>query len=51
LIAVVLGLAHLGGGTGHTASRTPARVTPPPHAATAEQQARNLARWLHVHSR
>jgi eukaryotic-like serine/threonine-protein kinase len=51
LIAVVLGLAHIGGGTGHTASRTPARVTPPPHAATAEQQARNLARWLHVHSR
>jgi hypothetical protein len=29
----------------------PARVTPPPAAATAEQQARNLARWLRAHSR
>jgi len=50
-IGVGLGLARLGGGSGDPAPRAPARVTPPTHAATAEQQARNLARWLRVHSR
>jgi eukaryotic-like serine/threonine-protein kinase len=51
-IAVALGLAKLGGGSGDSAPpRRPAHVTPPAPAATAEQQARNLARWLRVHSR
>jgi serine/threonine protein kinase len=51
-IAVALGLAKFGGGGGGTSSPPPApRVTPPAPAATAEQQARNLARWLRVHSR
>ena len=51
-IAVAFGLAKLGSG-GHHASPPPAppRVTAPIPAATAEQQARNLARWLRVHSR
>ena len=50
-LAVALGLAQLGGSDKTTpAVRTP-RVTPPPPAQSAEQQARNLARWLRVHSR
>jgi serine/threonine-protein kinase len=52
-IAVALGLARLGdsGGDSHSAPPAPARVTPPAPAPTAQQQARNLARWLRVHSR
>src|SRR5262249_43036620 len=51
-VAVALGLATLGG-SGNHASPPPAppRVTPPAPAPTAEQQARNLARWLRAHSR
>jgi serine/threonine-protein kinase len=49
-IAVALGLAKLGGGDG-SPPPPPPRVTPPAPAPTAEQQARNLARWLRVHSR
>jgi eukaryotic-like serine/threonine-protein kinase len=49
-VAVALGLAKLGGG-GRSSPPPAPRVTPPAPAATAEQQARNLARWLRVHSR
>jgi eukaryotic-like serine/threonine-protein kinase len=50
-IAVVLGLAKLGGDDKSSPPPAPPRVAPPPPAPTAEQQARNLARWLRVHSR
>ena len=51
-IAVALGLARLGDSSGdNTPPPAPAHVTPPAPAPTAEQQARNLARWLRVHSR
>jgi serine/threonine protein kinase len=50
VIAVALGLAKLGGGNG-APPPAPPRVTPPAPAPTAERQARNLARWLRVHSR
>jgi eukaryotic-like serine/threonine-protein kinase len=52
-IAVALGLARLGDADDDSKSSPPAsaRVTPPAPAPTAEQQARNLARWLRVHSR
>jgi serine/threonine protein kinase len=50
-IAVALGLAKIGGGGKSAAPPAPPRVTPPAPAPTAEQQARNLARWLRVHSR
>jgi eukaryotic-like serine/threonine-protein kinase len=50
-IAVALGLAKLGGGNGSSPAPAPPRVTPPAPAPTAQQQARNLARWLRVHSR
>jgi eukaryotic-like serine/threonine-protein kinase len=49
LVPVVLGLTKLGGGDGVTAP--PPHVAPPAPGATAEQNARNLARWLRVHSR
>jgi eukaryotic-like serine/threonine-protein kinase len=49
-IAVALGLAKLGG-NGGSPPPPPPRVKPPAPAPTAEQQARNLARWLRVHSR
>jgi eukaryotic-like serine/threonine-protein kinase len=51
VIAVALGLAKLGGGGSSTPPPAPPRVAPPALAPTAEQQARNLARWLRVHSR
>ena len=51
VIAVALGLAKLGDGGSSTPPPAPPRVTPPAPAPTAEQQARNLARWLRVHSR
>jgi serine/threonine protein kinase len=51
-IAVALGLARFGdSGGGNSPAPAPARVTPPAPAPTAERQARNLARWLRVHSR
>jgi eukaryotic-like serine/threonine-protein kinase len=51
-IAVALGLAQLGGGDNSgSPPPTAPQVTPPPPARTAEQQARDLARWLRVHSR
>jgi serine/threonine-protein kinase len=51
-IAVALGLAKLGDSGGdNSPPPAPARVTPPAPAPTAEQQARNLGRWLRVHSR
>jgi serine/threonine-protein kinase len=48
--AVAIALASVGGGS---KGRPPAtvRVTPPAQASSAEQQARNLARWLRTHSR
>ena len=50
-IAVALGLFKLGDGGGGGSPPPAPRVTPPAPAPTAEQQARNLARWLRVHSR
>jgi serine/threonine-protein kinase len=51
-IAVALALGVFGvGGDDTSPPPRPARVTPPPPASTAEQQARNLARWLRAHSR
>jgi hypothetical protein len=51
-IAVALGLAQVGG-NGKSSSPPPAppHVAAPAPASSAEQQARNLARWLRVHSR
>jgi serine/threonine-protein kinase len=51
IVAVVLGLLKLGG-TGHKSPpAAPPRVVPPARGQTAEQEARNLARWLRTHSR
>jgi eukaryotic-like serine/threonine-protein kinase len=49
LVALVLGLAKLGGSTSPPA-RQPTRVSPPASGQNAAQQARNLARWLRAHS-
>ena len=49
-IAAAIALATLGGGS-KGRPPAPARVTPPAPAPSAEQQARNLARWLRLHSR
>jgi len=49
--AVILGLAKLGGDGGNTPPPAAPHVAPPAPGATPEQQARNLARWLRVHSR
>jgi eukaryotic-like serine/threonine-protein kinase len=51
VVAVVLGLAQLGGNDGSSTPPPAPRVTPPAPAPSTEQQARNLARWLRVHSR
>jgi len=52
VVAVILGLAKLGDDDGGNASPPAApHVAPPAPGATPEQQARNLARWLRVHSR
>ena len=50
-LAVALGLAQLGGNGKTLPPPAPPHVAPPAPAADAEQQARNLARWLRVHSR
>jgi eukaryotic-like serine/threonine-protein kinase len=50
-IAVALGLTELGGGDSGSPPAAAPQVRPPPPARTAEQQARDLARWLRVHSR
>jgi eukaryotic-like serine/threonine-protein kinase len=51
-VAVAIGVAVVAaGGDGKKRPAAPARVTPPAPAASAEQQARNLARWLRTHSR
>jgi serine/threonine-protein kinase len=50
-VAVALGLAKLGDRGSHRTPPPTPRVTPPAQASTAEQQARNLARWLRAHSR
>jgi serine/threonine protein kinase len=49
VVAVILGLAKLGG-DGKPPPTAPV-VTPPAHGSNAMQEARNLARWLRVHSR
>ena len=52
LAALAIGLvAAFSGGSAPPKKRPLARVSPVPHAATPEQQARNLARWLSRYSR
>jgi eukaryotic-like serine/threonine-protein kinase len=51
VVAVALGIAQLGGKGGSSTPPPTPRVTRPAPAPSAEQQARNLARWLRVHSR
>jgi serine/threonine protein kinase len=46
--AATLGLTLARGGSSQP---QPARVTPVPNATTPVQQAENLARWIHAHSR
>jgi hypothetical protein len=48
LVALVIGLvfAFHGGGSPKREKQRVAAVTPVPHAARAEQQARNLSAWL-----
>ncbi len=48
--AAAIALVSLGGG-GKTMPAPPARISPPAPASSAEQQARDLARWLRRHSR
>jgi len=50
-IAVIFGLAQLGGTSSPSRPPAPARVSPPARGGTAAQEARNLARWLRVRSR
>jgi eukaryotic-like serine/threonine-protein kinase len=49
-VAVAILVASLNGGH-KTVPPAPARISPPAPASSAEQQARNLARWLRRHSR
>lgn len=49
-VAVAVTVSSLGGGSS-APPPVPARITPPAPASSAEQQARNLARWLRSHSR
>jgi len=51
VVALILGLAKLGGDGGSSPPPAPPRVSPPAAAPTAVQEARNLARWLRAHSR
>jgi hypothetical protein len=48
-VALILGLAKLGG-DGQSPPPAPPQIAPPAPASTAAQQARNLARWLRAHS-
>jgi hypothetical protein len=52
LVAIVAGLAAAFWPRGHAKPKPApvAQVQPVPHAATAEQQARNLSRWLSRYS-
>jgi serine/threonine protein kinase len=50
VVALILGLAKLGGDGGGSPPPAPPRVSPPVRAPTAAQEARNLARWLRSHS-
>jgi serine/threonine-protein kinase len=49
-VAVAITLLTLGG-RDRTPPRAPASISPPAQASSAQQQARNLARWLRQHSR
>jgi hypothetical protein len=54
VVAIGGGVAALVATTGGSSTPPPAtvtRVAPVPHAATAEQQAQNLAAWLSRYSR
>jgi serine/threonine-protein kinase len=50
-VAAVVGATQLAGGNGPARRPVVASVPPPAPGASAEQQARNLARWLRRHSR
>jgi eukaryotic-like serine/threonine-protein kinase len=50
-IAVILGLAKLGGTSSPSRPPAPAHVSPPVRGATAAEEASNLARWLRARSR
>jgi serine/threonine protein kinase len=49
-VAVILGLLKLGGTSHRSPPASQPSVPPPARGQTAEQQARNLARWLRAHS-
>jgi hypothetical protein len=53
LVVLAVGLVFAFRDNGSSKRRTPrvAAVTPVPHAATAERQARNLSAWLARYSR
>jgi len=51
VVAVILGAARLGGDGGTKTPAAPRRVAPPAAGRSAEQQARNLARWLRANAR
>jgi hypothetical protein len=50
-VGVIAALRHRASGTQRRQAPRVARVAPVPHAATAEQEARNLAAWLSRYSR
>src|SRR5439155_21171160 len=50
VIALALGLAHIGGGGSSTTKPRPVQVVPPAGGATPADEARNLSRWIRSHS-
>jgi len=49
LVAVILGLLELGGGSSSAPPKA-VRIAPPPRGATPAEEARNLSAWLRAHS-
>jgi eukaryotic-like serine/threonine-protein kinase len=50
-VALIIGLARIGVGEESVRPSQPPRVVPPAQGRDAEEEARNLARWLRSHSR
>jgi serine/threonine-protein kinase len=51
VVAVILGVLKLGGSSESSPPAVPQHVAPPARGITPAEEARNLARWLRVHSR